>query len=295
MQRFLVILLCAICLAACGQPAAQSTPSAENAIVPQLAFSEAVVGTNRVALVLVRNNTPLNDPNIKVDMRFAKLEGSEAPVSHKDSARYYGEGLPVGFYVTYPTFDSAGKWVVEVSSQMPNESTVSTSQLVIDVKAKSIAPNVGEKSKSFATPTLADTPAEQISSGQPINPALYQISLDDALASGKPTAILFGTPAFCASATCGPSLKVLDGLQAEYGEQINFIHVEVYAYPFSESAAKGVLSEGMKAWGIPTEPWLYLIDANGVIAARVEGGITHDEIAPALAQLAAGQPVVLGQ
>jgi hypothetical protein len=47
----------------------------------------------------------------------------------------------------------------------------------------------------------------------------------------------------------------------------------------------------MDEWGLVTEPWTYLVNADGVIEARYEGGITLSELRPALAQLAAGEPV----
>src|SRR5439155_788625 len=129
------------------------------------------------------------------------------------------------------------------------------------------------------------------------------------LQSGKPTALLFATPAFCKTATCGPSLEVMQGLQKKYAGKVNFIHAEVYKYPFDQSvqlqqqnadkAAKANramtpdeeragLSDAMVAWHLNSEPWLFLIDARGIIAGRYEGGITKEELAPALDKLVAG-------
>jgi len=50
------------------------------------------------------------------------------------------------------------------------------------------------------------------------------------------------------------------------------------------------LSDPMIAWGLQSEPWLFLIDANGTIVARYEGGITREEMTPALENLIAGRP-----
>jgi hypothetical protein len=185
--------------------------------------------------------------------------------------------------------------------------------LRLEVKATSAVPNVGQPAVSVKTLTVKDVPDQaQLSSGAKIDPAMYQISLDQALTSGKPTALLFATPGFCKTATCGPSLDVMQGLQKTYGDKMNFIHVEVYKYPFAESvqlqedtAQKATkenraltdaerhagLSDAMAAWNLESEPWLFLIDANGKIAARYEGGITKEELGPALEKLAAGQPI----
>jgi hypothetical protein len=299
MLRLSLVIVLAALLAGCGQaaaPAAQpAAPAAQSGdVTPQFAFSEAVVGRNRIAIGLLRNGGPLNDPGAKVHLRFFDLDEQNPQVKFEADAKYFGAGLPAGFYVAYPTLDKAGNWGIEIQTQLPGQAQPSVSKLALKVKEKSDVPNVGQPGIATKTATAADTPPEQLSSGQNPNPAMYQLSLDAALASGKPTAVLFATPAFCATATCGPSLSVMEGLQKTYGDKMNFIHVEVYKYPFSESAANGSLSAPMTAWGLRSEPWLYLIDAKGMIAARFEGGITKEEIGPALEKLIAGQAVVVG-
>jgi hypothetical protein len=77
-----MLVLLAVLLAGCGQAAispSASQPTAAGAaqggdIQPVFAFSEAVAGKNRIAIGLVRDNTPLNDPNIKVHLRFFNLD-----------------------------------------------------------------------------------------------------------------------------------------------------------------------------------------------------------------------------
>lgn len=301
-------------LAACGQGAAgEGQAGSGGKAIPVFAVSEAVVGRNRIALGLVRDNTPVNDPNAKVHLRFYDMSDTSATVKAEADATYFGEGLPVGVYVAYPEFDKAGEWQVQVDSQLAGQTEPSTSRLRFEVSETSVAPNVGDKAISAKTPTAADVPLEQLSSGTEPNPAVYQISLDQALESGKPTALLFATPAFCRTATCGPGVEVLESLQQKYADRMNFIHVEVYRYPFAESAqrleqaafkatqenrqltaeeATAEFSDAMQAWGLPTEPWLFLIDAGGIIQARYEGGITQEELAPALDKLLAGEPVL---
>ncbi len=299
LRRLSLVIVLAALLASCGQAAAPAAQPAATAaqgsdVSPQFAFSEAVVGRNRIAIGLLRNGGPLNDPGAKVRLRFFDLDEQNPQVKFETDAKYFGEGLPAGFYVAYPTLDKAGNWGVEIQTQLPGQAQPSVSKLALKVKEKSDVPNVGEPAIATKTATAGDTPLEQLSSGQNPNPAMYQLSLDAALASGKPTALLFATPAFCSTATCGPSLSVMEGLQKTYGDKMNFIHAEVYKYPFSESAANGTLSAPMTAWGLRSEPWLYLIDSKGVIAARFEGGITKEEIGPALEKLIAGQAVVVG-
>jgi hypothetical protein len=308
-------------LAGCGQaaPSASSgTASGQGQaqggdVQPVFAFSEAVAGKNRIAIGLVRNNTPLNDPSAKVHLRFFNLDEGDTQIKFESDATYYGQGLPAAFYVAYPTFDKPGNWGVEIQTQLSGQAAPSLSKQRLEVKDHSNVPLVGQPAIAVKTPTVKDVPdPAQLSSGAQVDPAMYQISLDQALMSGKPTALLFATPAFCKSATCGPSLDVMQGLQKQYGDKVNFIHSEVYKYPFDQSvqlqqeaiqkASKenraptadelsAGLSDAMVAWKLDSEPWLFLIDAKGIVAGRYEGGITKEEMGPALQKLIAGQPV----
>lgn len=309
-------------LVGCGQPAAPPAAGgtlpatglpAPSTIAPVYAFSEAVAGKNRIAIGLVSNNTPLNDPAAKVHLRFFNLDEAGTQVKFESDAIYYGQGLPAAFYVAYPTFDKPGNWGIEIQVQLPGQAQPIVSKQRLEVKPSSEVPSIGQPAIVARTLTTADVPSiAQLSSGPNADPAMYQISLDQALKNGKPTALLFATPAFCRTATCGPSLEVLQGLQKIYGSKVNFIHVEVYKYPFDQSvqaqeqaaaqasqenraltpeqAAAG-LADAMVAWKLQSEPWLFLIDAQGTIAARYEGGLTKEELGPAIEKLIAGQPV----
>ena len=44
----------------------------------------------------------------------------------------------------------------------------------------------------------------------------------------KPVALLFATPQLCQSRVCGPVVDVGLQLRARYGDQVDFIHQEVY-------------------------------------------------------------------
>ncbi|MEN9935913.1 MAG: hypothetical protein RLZZ387_2492 [Chloroflexota bacterium] len=315
LRRFATYAALVLLLAACGQPAqqAQPSPAADAAVEPVFAFSEAVVGPNRIALGLVRNGSPVNDPGAQVRLRFFDLSDTSAQPQGEAQATYYGAGLPAAVYVAYPSFPKAGEWGIEVSTTLTGQAEPSVRRLRLEVREESLAPNVGQPAISVKTLTPADVPdPSYLSSGKVEDLSLYQVSLDQALLSGKPTALLFATPAFCRTAVCGPSLQVMQGLRKQYGDQVNFIHVEVYQHPFGDSfraqeelftrlaqenraptdeERRQGLSDAMAAWNLPSEPWLFLIDAKQTIVARYEGGITEDELGPAIEKLAAGQPI----
>ncbi len=83
----------------------------------------------------------------------------------------------------------------------------------------------------------------------------------------QPVALLFATPALCQSRVCGPVTDIAEQLKTEYGDQVEFIHQEVYV---DNDPSKG-LRPPLGDYGLRSEPWLFTIDANGRVAARLEG------------------------
>jgi hypothetical protein len=298
------LLLVALLLAACGQTApggtgttagtAAAPTAAAASLTPILAASELVVGPNRLPLGVVRSGTPLNDPILKLHLRFFLLEGAEqeqTKVRSEADAVYRGQGLPFGLYVAYPTFDKAGTWGIEAQMSVVG-SAPQSSRFRIDVLAAPKTPALGSPAIPSKNLTIKDTPdpARLTSDGQP-DLDLYQLTIADAIAAKKPFLLAFSTPGFCQTAVCSPNLEVIKKIKGELKGTVNFLHVEVYAYPFAESAEQRKLVSTMQDWKLESEPWTFLVDAQGIIQAKYEGGLTLAEMEPALKQLAAGQPV----
>lgn len=80
-------------------------------------------------------------------------------------------------------------------------------------------------------------------------------------------ALLFATPQLCQSRVCGPVVDIEAQMQAKYGDRMAFIHQEVYV---DNQIDKG-LRAPLRAFNLQTEPWLFTVNADGRIAARLEG------------------------
>lgn len=95
---------------------------------------------------------------------------------------------------------------------------------------------------------------------------MHEIGLAQALAEGRPIVLEFATPAYCQTAVCGPSVEVLDEVRVsrDWGEAA-FIHVEIYR------DAGQTIAEPVERWGLPSEPWLFAIGADGIIQDRMDG------------------------
>lgn len=257
-------------------------------LTPILASSELTVGPNRLAIGLMENNQPIS--NAQVHLKFYFLEGQNAAernqVRSESDATYYSEGLPVGVYVSHVSFDRPGTWGVQIDLTRPG-GTAQTIGVRFDVLAKGTTPAIGAPAPPSHNRTLRDEPdLKKLTTAPDPNPDLYRLTVAEAITSGKPTAVLFATPAFCTSRTCGPSVDVLSALAKKYGGQMNFIHIELYRSQEDFLAGKPVPE--VAAWGLPSEPWLFLIDRQGRIAAKFEGGLTRQELEPALVRLIQG-------
>ena len=262
---------------ASGEAAAAST------LQPVLATSEVVVGPNRLALGLLEKNVPIKDAaQTKVQVRYYKLNGNQATLVGEEAAQFYGEGLGErGTFIVRPTFDSPGAWGLEVQAERPGKPAV-TQRMSLDVKAESTAPTVGTAAPKSVTPTVKDVEdLKLITSDTEPDPRLHQLSIEQAVTSGKPSLILFATPGYCQTAVCGPGVDVLSKLADRFGDKINPVHVEVYQLPYDEGKQVPAMGE----WGLQTEPWLFLVDKDGKIARRYEGGITYQELEPDVAKL----------
>ncbi len=129
-------------------------------------------------------------------------------------------------------------------------------------------PRVGERPPAVDTDTVASAGGDEeaVDTRVPPAPELHRTSLRDVLGR-RPVALLFATPRLCESRTCGPVVDIALQLRAEYGDQIEFIHQEVYV---DNQVDKG-LREPLRAFKLISEPWLFTIKADGTVAARLEG------------------------
>jgi hypothetical protein len=123
------------------------------------------------------------------------------------------------------------------------------------------------------------------------DPELHEVTIADAIAQGRPALVLFGTPAYCESRFCGPEVTVLQELAADHSDRAVYIHVEIwkeYRPPEVQVINRGAadwLLRGTQDSPQMTEPWLYLIAADGTIADRWGPLFDVDEVSAALEAL----------
>lgn len=262
-------------LSACGDGSAIPDGEATWNLVPG-GYPELLVGEQRRFAfgLLTLDNERVSDPDVEVYTREVGGEVLGGPFTadfHADA----GGGL--GVYVARLDAERTGHLeVVAVSGGDHGAAAVNVVE-----PADSAVPVPGDEAVVTATPTTAEALGYgELCTRQPDCP-MHDVSLDQALAAGRPVVLMFATPAYCQTAMCGPGvdtmLEVRDS--RDWGE-LAFVHCEIFT---DEGVTVG---EPVRHWDLPSEPWLFTIDRDGAVAARVDGPMIRDELA-ALAEAVA--------
>jgi hypothetical protein len=195
-----------------------------------------------------------------------------------------------GVYVGHATFATAGKWTADFVTAAPG---AAQEQLTFgfDVQQKVNVVSPGDQAPAVDTPTLDDVGGDvaKISSDPKPVPAFYKTSVADALAAKKPFVLAFATPKFCQTATCGPTLDKLKPVATAHPE-MTFINVEPYKLTFADGSLQPVLDatgnltpvEATIAYKLATEPYVFVVGADGKVAASFELVFSADEIEAAI-------------
>jgi hypothetical protein len=246
------------------------------------ASTELALGRNRFAMGLIdAQNQAITSGTAHVEF-FKVQQGGTAEKRSDAPAVFRTVGGPSrGIWVVNTSFDEVGPWGAQVSLQRPGDTTPKVARMSFDVQAKFSAPGYGDPAPRSNTPTTADTDVSKICSNTP--PCeLHQLSVAGALEPGqKPLVVVFATPALCTSQLCAPELDAVVQLHTTYADRANFVHVEIYEYPFDGQHEVSTVSE----WNLPSEPWTFVVDRTGVVRDRFEGAAPVEELEPALQSL----------
>ena len=293
-----------IALVACGGAVPQPPP-AETAAAPviqvptadpgdgeiqsHLATKVLEVGTQRVAFLLNTQKALVKAPEVHI--LVVPADGSVPPTEITAPYNAWPYGVR-GSYAAPVEFATPGDYRLTV---MPMGGEVSGKVMIdVAVLADSPIPSIGEAAPASETKTLDDaTDIFSLTTAYEPDEELYRISVAEAITSGKPSVVVFATPAFCTSPTCGPQVDTVSELRAEHPDAANFIHVELYDNPqeIQGDLSRAELVSAADEWGftqIPgwtNESWVFVLDSDGIVRQRFEGFATLAELEAALADV----------
>lgn len=145
-----------------------------------------------------------------------------------------------------------------------------------------LVPKIGAALPGFDTPTIDDhRGVEPICTRTPDQCPFHHITLNEALALGKPIAYLVGTPAYCATGVCAPGLEGLITASNQFGDAYTYLHAEIYVDNTATTVAPAV-----GALNMTYEPALFITDNQGLVTDRLDGVFDADEIVERLEALA---------
>jgi hypothetical protein len=178
-------------------------------------------------------------------------------------------------YQAQVPFDKKGRWSVLTVTLVGDGLVAAPAQLEVSTEQADKIPDIGEPAPRVETDTLESARGNVEAIDTRVPPSdMHEESFADVVGK-KPVALLFSTPQLCQSRVCGPVTDIALQLKSEYGDQVEFIHQEVYA---DNDPAKG-LREPLAQFNLRTEPWLFVVGADGRVTARLEGsfGVTAFE------------------
>ena len=276
MRRLVPAVALALLTAACGG-SSDSGPFGEGAFAI-LATSDVGVGADRVlAAVTAPDGDRLASPDVAVTLRTYP-DGDETAVQTVPGTFLWAIPDVSGLYRATFTFDRPGVWWVEVDPEGGDP----LEPVPMNVFADPRAPGVGDRAPMSESATLADTPLDVITSDPEPEPAFYEMTIADAVTSGRPSVIVFATPQFCQTAICGPTLERIRDMAPDFPD-VDFVHVEVFDLELANGDPPELVPvPAVVEWGLPTEPWIFVVDRDGIVVGRFEGLVTADEIAATL-------------
>jgi len=292
-------------------PAAAEFPSAKGKTIGQLLEgsgakrTELVIapaaqaferGANRYPFGVFRvDRTQVSDADVA--LYFAKdgkgpvqgpLPARVASLETKPAYRAQGSEGPgeatTAYVVPKVEFDRDGPWLAIAILKGPQGLEASRVPSPT-VGGHSGVPKVGEKAPVIHTPTAADVGGDLAKIDTRIPPdQMHAVDFADVVGR-KPVVLVFATPALCQSRVCGPVVDIAQQVADEYGDQADFIHMEVYN---DNDPNKGIRPQ-LGAYGLPTEPWTFLIDRDGIVRDRIEGAYGVSELEAATKKILRGR------
>ena len=264
--------------------AGQSAEPAELNVI--LATTVLEVGAQRVAFLLATPTGLVKEGNQVYITPVYLPDGSAAP-SIETRFHQWPYGVR-GAFAAEVDFDRPGRWRLDITAEGPDGGR---GVAEIEVLEDSPVPFIGSLGPPSENKTLSSVGAiELITTDYTPDLSLYEITIRDAVESPLPAVVVFASPAFCTTATCGPQVDAVSELRESYEGQAHFIHVEVYDNPdeIQGDLDRARIAPAVDEWGLTAidhwfnESWTFVLDADGRVQDRFEGFATVVELEEAL-------------
>lgn len=267
MRKLLLLVALALTVAACS--------GGDPEIVGIRASTDPAVGDSRFLFAVNEiNGTRRGSPDEVVSLSATSLDEPDS-VIETEAEFVWIVPNSIGLYKADLPWDVPGMWEIDFSLSTGEQGQ----PFLVFVAETPTTVAIGESAPLVATKTIADTEIEQLTTDHPVDERFYELSLDAALTNGDKTVAIFATPAFCTSAACGPMMQQVKALVDEY-DAVNFVHIEVYDGFWQDgfTPSPEALVPAVTEFRLPTEPWIFVMDDEGDVLARLEGVLAPGEL-----------------
>ena len=244
------------------------------------------VGEQRVAFLLT-TPTGLVKGDTSVSITPVYLPDDSAGESVATRFHQWPYGVR-GAFAAEVDFDRPGQWRLDITAKGPDGGHAMQE---IEILEDSSVPFIGSVGPLSENKTLGSEGAvELITTDYSPDLSLYEVTIREAVESPLPAVVVFASPAFCTTATCGPQVDAVSELRESYAGQAHFIHVEIYDNPdeIQGDLDRAEIAPTVDEWGLTSIPhwfnesWTFVLDADGRIQDRFEGFATVVELEESL-------------
>ncbi len=215
--------------------------------------------------------------------------GAETEHVHTDGSEHVhgGESDRRVTYYARADFEYAGSWGLLVQGTLEDGTEVQ-GNVLFQVFEEPLILAPGDEAPRTENLTRFDVEdIRTIDSGTVPND-MHDLTIKDALDAGRPLVVVFSTPAFCQTQFCGPVTQEVESLHDDYGDRVDFVHIEVWTN-FAASELNAAVDEWLlQEHGGFTEPWVFVVDREGVIYDRWENAVARSVLEPAVQAVAGG-------
>lgn len=232
----------------------------------------------------------------QTEARFLAVPGDEPEGDGSQPTVLVGEPGK-GVYETEVDLDEAGHWATRVVAELA-DGTTREGSATFEVGEQPGVPAVGDEAprtdnltvddvgEDDVRPVMVDSRAQDEQDEIP-DPHVHDSTIAEAVGEGRPVVALFSTPVYCVSRFCGPITEVFAELAEQYDDRADFVHVEVWR-DFDAQELNEAATEWIQTPRGGNEPWAFLVDEEGIVAARwdnvldAEALVEHLEGLPAV-------------
>jgi hypothetical protein len=224
---------------------------------------------------------------------FVPVPGN-APDGDPTGPRLLGDTTGSGLYAAEVDLDTAGFWGLRVVAELV-DGRVLEGRTTFQVASEPQVPAVGEPAPRTRNATLADVEAGRVepvaldSRAQGADASvpdqhLHATTVEASLQAGRPVVVIVATPVYCVSQFCGPLVETLSATAQRYADRADFVHLEVWE-DFEAQRLNDAAAEWIQTSSGGNEPWVFLVDGQGRIAARWDNVLDLAALEAALASL----------